>query len=449
MTVVESRSATVAHAIVDAEGRLVSADPAIASLNRRAGGAEGQVLAVPQLATAARLARRLGIVVARQIVVADDENDIALWVRAQPEDGHVRLAASGWSETAVWAPIGDMPGVVPGDGQWRWETDTALRLTFVSLEAGALHGFDPLAMLGRPVAALFGFTAADDGAMPMLDALAKRRAFKAQPAVLKPTGRPVQLSARPRADANGDFAGLAGIVVDRHDPIAPGDDETLPASFTVGLDRALRAPLARIVANADSIHAQADGPITPGYADYAADIASAGRHLLSLVDDLVDLQAIERAEFRPTIEPIDLADVARRASGLLTVRADMAGVAIERPGIDTMAPACGDFRRALQILVNLIGNAVRYTGSGGLVRIETSVADGHACVTVIDAGKGIAPEDQARIFEKFERIDPSEPGGNGLGLFIARRLARAMGGDLTVASVPGEGARFTLTLPAG
>jgi signal transduction histidine kinase len=258
----------------------------------------------------------------------------------------------------------------------------------------------------------------------------------------------VLLSARPRVDARGAFAGLVGSVADSDEPVAESAGETLPASFTQGLDRALRAPLARIVANADSIHAQADGPITPGYTDYAADIASAGRHLLSLVDDLVDLQAIERAEFRPMIEPIDLADVARRAAGLLTVRADMAGVTINRPRFDDTVPALGDFRRALQILVNLIGNAVRYTDSGGDVRVEATLVHDRAKVTVIDAGKGIALEDQSRIFDKFERIDPTEPGGNGLGLFIARRLARAMGGDLTVASVPGQGARFTLTLPA-
>jgi signal transduction histidine kinase len=440
-------TAAVAHAVIDLDGLLVSADPAIASLNRRAGGAEGQMLAVPQLATVARLARRLGIVVARRVVVADDESDVALWVRAQPEGGQVRLATSGWGETPAWSPIDDVPDAVPGDGRWRWETDATLRLTFVSLDAGALYGFDPLGMLGKPLSALFGFAENADGAMPILNALARRRVLKGQAAVLKPNGRSVVLSARPRVDALGEFAGLVGSVAEGEEPVAVDVEETLPASFTQGLDRALRGPLARIVANADSIHAQADGPITPGYADYAADIASAGRHLLSLVDDLVDLQAIERAEFRPTIEPIDLADVARRAAGLLTVRADMAGVTIDRPRFDDTVPALGDFRRALQILVNLVGNAVRYTDSGGNVRVETALVGDRAQVTVIDAGKGIAPEDQARIFDKFERVDPTEPGGNGLGLFIARRLARAMGGDLTVASVPGEGAQFTLSLP--
>jgi signal transduction histidine kinase len=144
-----------------------------------------------------------------------------------------------------------------------------------------------------------------------------------------------------------------------------------------------------------------------------------------------------------------LAESARRAVALLSVRADHAGVTILKPASDERAPAVGDARRVLQILVNLIGNAVRYTPNGGAVALDVAINGPTARVTVTDHGKGIAPQDQERIFGKFERVDPNEIGGNGLGLFIARRLARAMGGDLTLASAPGEGARFTLTLPTG
>lgn len=102
----------------------------------------------------------------------------------------------------------------------------------------------------------------------------------------------------------------------------------------------------------------------------------------------------------------------------------------------------------LQILVNLIGNAVRYSPPGAMVRVRVESGGDKAIITVADEGKGIAPEDQERIFGKFERVDPGEPGGTGLGLYIARRLARAMAGDITVDSAAGQGARFTLTLPA-
>jgi signal transduction histidine kinase len=355
-------------------------------------------------------------------VVADDEADIDLWVRAQPEGEAIRLAVSGWREIQPWRPIGRAGDVrasfLMGDADWRWETDAALSLTFVSLEAGPRHGFDAFALLGQPLTAMFALDSGADGALPILDT----------------------------AGSFAGFIGSARMIV----PDAPVVAEEAPLSptFTSGLDRALRAPLARIVANADSINAQADGPVQPDYADYAADIASAGRHLLELVDDLVDLQAVERPDFTLAVERIDLADVARRAAGLLSVRAGNADVSISRPALGDLAWALGDFRRVLQILVNLIGNAVRYSPPGSQVSVTVVPAEGHVAVVVADRGKGIAVEDQARIFEKFERVDPSEAGGNGLGLYIARRLARAMQGDLTVESVPGDGARFVLTLPA-
>lgn len=431
----------VAHAVVDRDGQLLAADPAIEALNARAGGAVAGALAVPQLATIARLAWRLGIVVSRGVTVADEDADVELWVRAQPDGERVRLAMSGWREAPAWRPTVAQP--IAPDADWRWETDAGLRLTFVSLDAAARAGLDAFALLGQPLTALFALDAGDDGALPILDAVARRRGFADQPARVRATGHGVMLSATVRTDEGGAFGGLIGAV--RTAPPAPSD--TLPPSFTAGLDRALRRPLARIVANADSINAAADGPIAPDYADYAADIAHAGRHLLELVDDLVDLQAIERADFALAVEPIDLAEVARRAAGLLGVRAGQMRVAIERPAPLASCAAQGDYRRALQIAVNLVGNALRYSPRGETVRVAAVAQGGRALLVVTDRGKGIEPADQARIFDKFERVDPSEVGGNGLGLYIARRLARGMGGDLTVTSTPGEGARFTLALP--
>ncbi len=440
--------ATVAHAIVDADSRLLSAEPAIAALNLRAGGHDGVPLAVPPLATVARLARRLGIVVSRGVTVADGEADLRLWVRAQPDGGHVRLAVSGWQERGV-ARLPDDPraqtAFVAAGAEWRWETDAALRLTFVSIDAGPRHGFDALAMLGQPLTRLFVLGDGGDVGLPILDALARRRPFAAQPASVRGSGKPVVLSASVREATRGAFAGFIGAV---HTPAEPPAPRALTEGFTQGLDRALRKPLGQIIAHADSIATQGAGPVEPTYADYAADIASAGRHLLGLVDDLVDLQAIERPDFAPPAEPIDLADVARRAVGLLRVRASDSGVTIAAPRPDEHAGAIGDFRRALQILVNLIGNAIRYAPRGSAVTVAVRRQGRLAAAIVADTGKGIAPEDQARIFDKFGRVDVSEPGGNGLGLYISRRLARAMGGDLIVESLAGEGARFTLTLPA-
>ena len=458
MTALDSNLPAV-HAMIDRDGRLIEADPRLNDLNIRAGGAIGAPLAIPQLATLARLAQRLGILVSRGIAAADGDDDIDMWVRAEPDPvtAHVRLTISGWRVRQAWLspapPTQRDHDFVLSGAAAHWETDAGLRLTHLSVVNGRHCGVEAAPLLGQPLTRLFAFTGSDDGILPVLEALATRNSFQNQPASIRDTAQPVLISAAPRLDTRGGFAGLVGssrfVEAAFNAASEAAEPVTVPLNpdFSVKLDRALRAPLGRIIANADSINAQSEGPLRQDYADYAADIAAAGRHLLGLVDDLVDLQAIERADFVAAAEPIDLSDIARRAAGLLAVRATAAHVRIDRPGGDEVLPATGEFRRTLQILVNLIGNAVRYSPLDSMVWIRAERSGNFAAVVVADQGKGIAVQDQARIFEKFERVDTAEPGGSGLGLYIARRLARAMGGDITVDSAPGQGARFILTLP--
>ena len=168
---------------------------------------------------------------------------------------------------------------------------------------------------------------------------------------------------------------------------------------------------------------------------------------MALVDDLADLQAIDRPDFAVIAEEVDLADLGRRAAGLLTVKALDRRITILPPPEDEGLLATGEFRRVLQILVNLIGNAVRYAPEDTQVRIVTESTPGEARISVIDQGPGVAVADRERIFEKFERLGRDDAGGSGLGLYISRRLARAMQGDIRIGGTPGEGARFTLSLP--
>jgi signal transduction histidine kinase len=109
--------------------------------------------------------------------------------------------------------------------------------------------------------------------------------------------------------------------------------------------------------------------------------------------------------------------------------------------------ARGEERAVIQILVNLIVNAIRYSPDGGVVRLSFSKSRATASVTIADEGPGVGPGDEERIFERFERAQSKEE-GTGLGLAISRRLARSMGGDVTLESAPGRGAQFSLTLPA-
>ncbi|HEY5710857.1 MAG TPA: PAS domain-containing sensor histidine kinase [Allosphingosinicella sp.] len=445
---------------IDAEGRLIAADPALASLHQQAGGREGGVLAVPQIAALARLARRLGITVSRAAIAADGEQDVDLWVRAAPEGDEIALAITGWSERPALAPAPTQPPAArEADFQraaadWMWETDDTLRLTSLSAGAAAAIGRVPSELIGKQLTRLFRFRESEDGALPILSALAEHKSFDRQSAELR-GGRKGRyaLSGVPLIDGMGRFAGFRGAAASERAtaPDERGDKADVKprrdGAFGERLDLALRTPLAQIVDNAERLRAQPDGPLRRDYAGYADDIASAGRHLLALVDDLVDLQAVERPDFRPESEPLDLADVARRAAGLLAVRAADRDIRMDAPGPDETLPATGDFTRTLQILMNLITNAIRYTPQGGQVWLRTEREGDLAAIIVADQGKGIAETDQDRIFEKFERVDPNEPGGSGLGLYIARRLARAMDGDISVDSAPGQGARFTFTMP--
>ncbi len=129
------------------------------------------------------------------------------------------------------------------------------------------------------------------------------------------------------------------------------------------------------------------------------------------------------------------------------MRANARNVRIQTPPLGERAPARAEYRRVLQILVNLIGNAVRHSPEDSIIWVRVDEEDGRAMAIVADQGGGIAAEDHERIFERFERLGLAGGEGSGLGLYISRKLARAMGGDVTVDSAMGQGARFTLDLP--
>jgi signal transduction histidine kinase len=455
------------HGRIDSEGRLVEADPRLAALQRGAGGEIGGPVAIPQIAALGRLARRLAITISRPALAADGEIDLDLWVRATPESDGIALAVTGWNERAPrgHAPAGEserQSDFLRASADWLWESDAGLCFTFLSPAAAAAAGKAAPELIGRQLTRLFHLVEEEEGELPILAALAEQRRFEGQLAELRHgRGGRFRLSGVPLIDGNGRFVGFRGSATRIGDASAmtaapaarpaptPAPAPGRPNAFSERLDAALRAPLARIIADADTLGGQSEGPLRGDYAGYAGDIAAAGRHLLALVDDLVDLQAIEGEDFAPEPEEIDLADVARRAAGLLSVRAAARGVRIDAPSAGESLPAAGAFKRALQIVMNLLTNAIRYSPEGGQVWIRTDREGDLVALIVADQGKGIAGEDRERVFEKFERVDPNEPGGTGLGLYIARRLARAMGGDIALDSAPGQGARFTFTLPAG
>jgi signal transduction histidine kinase len=170
--------------------------------------------------------------------------------------------------------------------------------------------------------------------------------------------------------------------------------------------------------------------------------------MAELVGDLLEMSRIEAGSLGLKIAPFSLAEACARALDGLDLIANGAGLRLVRALPPRLRPASGDRRRVEQIVTNLVANAIKYTPRGGLVELEARAGGAAAFVIVRDDGPGITIEDRARVFEPFVRLaDHERVTGTGLGLPIARDLARAMRGDLGAASVPGIGSSFVLALP--
>lgn len=420
--------------LVDEYGRLTRADPPLARLQEAAGSRLGSILAVPQLADIARLAQQLGVSLSRPALAATDSADLDLWVRAEPSEQGVQLAIESWLErpvkTARWFSA-EMEGRSASATSPTFTTDAELRLLTLVPAAARLLGTSAAEAIGQSLTRLLDLQPGPDGALPLLTGVALRRSFTGQMAAVRASGAMLQIGGETRATADGSFGGLQC----RLEPVATERNETGASSF----EALLREPVDVIKAEAERIADKAEGALRSDYAAYASDIASAAKHLLDVLGAMSD-------EVAGSSEPeqIDLAELALEAAGLVQAQASEAAVTLEVDGIPTM-PAMGQPRQVTQILVNLIGNAIRHSPAGGAVRI-TSEAAAIASVTIADEGPGVAPADAERIFGRFEQVEPRGTGA-GLGLAISRRLARQMGGDIGLQSKAGEGARFTLSLP--
>lgn len=438
---------------LDQAGRLIEADPELEALQRDAGGRIGQQLAVPQLAAIARLARDLGTPVSRPALAASADEDIDLWVSVRPVEGDaLELSLEQWRARPASGPrleqlvassdsdVGD--ALAPLE----WSADDELRIIALSGDFARLVGLDPEAAAGMPLTRLVQLEENDEGDMPLIAALAARHGFARQPARLRSGGgQAVMLSGEVVTSANGGFAGFRGralVVGEQASTLLPPAQEN-PA-LDEPLDEVLRQPLRRILESAGRIIDRADGPLRGDYANYGNDIAAAARHLNSVIEGMRGSDGGGEPSFQA--QSVDLSALAAEAVVMVEPAAEARDVQFELNEHAALYAAAEE-RAVIQILVNLMGNAVRYSDPGAEVRILFAKTEGTVSVSVRDQGRGIDPADQERIFERFERAD-SAGAGTGLGLAISRRLARSMGGDIGVESRLGFGSTFTLILPA-
>lgn len=453
----------LARALSDGDDRLVSADEALASLQLRCGGEMPGTIAVPALLEAVRKARRYQLKLARAITAQAGDETVSAWVEVEPrQDGEqgCEVVLRNWQTASLPPENPDATQVLRAGINRQLAEMTAILDARQNVLAVDAEAADLQELAGAMTAGL----GQDWTQFVEIDGNNHRQPMHwrlLDGATLRVPGseRSWRASLFPRAVPGAPPDGF-DLCLTSDEPLATpafepepdesGESEAQGTRRLIGRDvaPALRMPIARIIANAETIRTRLAGPLAGEYADYAADIAAAGQHLLALLDDLADLEVVEAEEFKTAPDRIDLADVARRAAGILGVRARENGIVVDPPRAGETLPAVAEFRRVLQVLLNLLGNAIRYSPANSQVWIRIEDDGVRARVIVADQGPGLSEEQQARIFEKFERLGRSGDGGSGLGLYISRRLARAMGGELSVESAPGQGARFILDLPA-
>jgi PAS domain S-box-containing protein len=362
-----------------------------------------------------------------------------------------------------------------GDGVWDWHIQDGVEL--LSAQCKALYGYAPDELPDRPDA-LDSRTHPDD--IPAMRA-ARDAHFAGQTPTYVNEHR-VQCK-----DGSWKWILSRGMVLSRDDQGRPlrmigthtditgrkqAEALRLERDLAAAADRAktlflsrvsheLRTPLNAILGFAQLLEMQADAPPVAGQAPmlqgrelgWVRQILTSGRHLLALMDDILDLSSAQTGQLPMHPATLDLRPVVEEAWAMLAASAQEAGIEfVEAVPVDTRLAVRADRKRLKQIISNLLSNAIKYNRPGGWVRIVAQPVAGDARLvelSVADSGPGISDAQRQRLFQPFERLGAQRGpvSGSGLGLALSRQLAEAMGGSLGVDSEPGAGARFYLRLP--
>jgi signal transduction histidine kinase len=450
----------IARAQVDAAGHLIEADELICALQEECGGFLGGPLAIPELRALALKTQRIGLKLARKFEALGNGERVIAWVEIEP-----RIDGEQQNDGCAIGVVSWQSEELPDDSDAR---EAANRLAInrhlaeLTARLDAQQNILSVTSEASDLQDLLGAMSKGQG-QPWTDFVDLGGLSQGQPLhwrLLDGSSFPVAGSDRQWTahlePLGQDGSGASGFVLHLVSDVPDRALAQMSAQRAVeiapalgrDLSPVLRQPINRIIANAETIRTRLAGPLADEYSGYAADIATAGQHLLALLDDLSDLEVVESDDFVTAPDRIELVDVARQACGILSVRAREKGIELVAPAPGESQLAIAEFRRVLQILINLINNAIRYSPEDSQIWVRMDRIGDRALITVADQGHGLDEAQQAKVFEKFERLGRSGDGGSGLGLYISRRIALAMDGDLTVESAKGQGARFTLSVPA-
>jgi signal transduction histidine kinase len=280
---------------------------------------------------------------------------------------------------------------------------------------------------------------------------------------------PIQrIDARLAAIASGDFSGhvdvgnrdelgaLAANVNRMNDELDRLYSELETASrhkseFLAGMSHELRTPLNAIIGFSQVLREEMFGELNDKQEEYLDDILASAYHLLSLINDVLDLSRVEAGQTELQLAPFSLRDALESGVVMVRERASEDGVQVELSADPEIDPVEGDERRIRQVVFNLLANAVKFTPEGGSVDVSAARVNGEVQVSVADTGPGVAPEDRERIFEEFQQTDVGVGlgEGTGLGLALSKRFVELHGGRIWVEGDVGAGSTFVFTLPAG
>jgi PAS domain S-box-containing protein len=235
-----------------------------------------------------------------------------------------------------------------------------------------------------------------------------------------------------------------------HARIAAEAASQAKSNFLANMSHELRTPLNAVIGLSDLLLLQGGDPVSARQREYLEGIVTSGRHLLSMVNDVLDLAKIEAGKQQLEIERVGPQDAIEEAVQALRPIARSRGVVLEAQVAPETPRIKADPVRLRQILYNLISNAVKFTNAEGSVRVSAAIDSRGVAIRVADTGIGIAPEDMHRLFRAFEQVNlPSgdRPGGTGLGLALTKQLVDMHGGSIDVTSQLGRGTTFTVRLP--
>jgi signal transduction histidine kinase len=498
-TLLASLCTIVGLAIVHAnlDGKIIFANPAFQSLNSRCGGAAS--VRVPGFADhLSRMRTSLSREAGPQEIMGQAGLSI-FWLTSVPiVDDMGKLTGMAAIYQDWTRELARVEEAALEEARFRdfaraasdffWETDSTLRLTSLSEGLIALLEQPTSVFIGQSLDSLGRLQPNSSGEQPLAKAQPLRTSFRHQLLAMSlPSGgqRLFHLSAVPVHDESGYFSGYRGAATDvtrayRLEEEARRNRNSLEGAlaelqrnnialdmassqtqvalnakneFLAAMSHELRTPLNAIIGFAEAMELQVFGTLGQRYIHYAHDIRQAGQHLLGLINEVLDVSVIESGEVQMHREALSVAAVVDSARALIALRADGKSIDLSAATVADDFKILADERRVLQIFVNLLTNAVKFTPEGGRIGVRAAPAAlGGIAITVWDTGPGIAPADHERVFEKFQQLVREtyrgKPEGTGLGLHISRELARLMGGDIVLHSAPGQGAAFVVTLPA-